>query len=694
MKFHFLFNTILAVVVLYISQIIAQEKKDPFLWLENIDGAKSMEWVKAQDTITVSALEKYPDFQKIYQRNLEIYNSKQRIAYPNMVGNYVYNFWQDSANERGLWRRTTLEDYLKPSPKWETVLDMDSLSKAEESKWAYKGANMLYPEDNLCMVNLSRGGADAVEIREFDLRTKQFVKDGFHLPEAKGYISWIDSNTIFVMTDFGKGSMTNSGYPRIAKIWKRGTPLSEAKTIFEGDTTDVASSAFTVNTPERDYEFVQRSMTFYKAYYYALVNDKLVKLDFPEDVEFDGIFKNQILLQLKHDWKVGGNTYEQGSLISIDYDKFLNGDRNFSLIYKPGERESIVGLAHTKSFLLVNRMNNVRGELFKYVLKNGNWADRKIDAPDFGTIDIVSTDDQTDNFFFAYTNFLTPTSLYYVSEDGKISKVKSLPEYFDASNLEVKQHEAVSKDGTKIPYFIIQSKNIKYDGSNPTLQYAYGGFEISMQPFYSGTVGNDWLSKGGVFVLANIRGGGEFGPKWHLAAIKQNRQKAYDDMITVSEDLIKIKITSPKYLGVMGGSNGGLLVGVMLTERPDLYNAVVCQSPLLDMKRYNKLLAGASWMAEYGNPDNPKDWAYIKKYSPYQNIRKDKTYPKALFMTSTRDDRVHPGHARKMAAKMESMGKPAFFYEYTEGGHSSGVTNKERAYESALVYSYLWMQLR
>ncbi len=694
MKYRLIINSLLLGVVLSFSQIIAQQAKDPFMWLENIDGAKSMEWVKAQDKITVSALEKYPDFKKIYQKNLEIANSKERIAYPNIVGNYIYNFWQDSLNERGLWRRTTLTEYLKSSPRWETVLDIDTLSKAENTKWAYKGANMLYPENNICMLNLSRGGADAVEIREFNLKTKQFIKDGFRLPEAKGFISWIDKNTMFVMTDFGTGSMTNSGYPRIAKIWKRGTPLSEAKTVFEGDTTDVAVSAYTVNTPERNYEFVNRSITFYTGYYYVLENGKLIKLDFPEDVEFDGVFKNQILLQLKSDWSAGGKTYKQGSLISIDYDKFLKGDRDFALIYNPGERESIVSIAHTKNFLLVNKLNNVRGELYKYDFNNGNWSGQKINAPDFGTIGIASTDDQSDNFFFTFTNFLTPTSLYFVSEGGKITKVKSLPEFFDASNFEVKQYEATSKDGTEIPYFIIQSKDIKYDGTNPTLLYAYGGFEISMQPFYSAIMGNAWLLKGGVFALANLRGGGEFGPKWHLSAIKENRHKVNEDMIAVSEDLIKRKVTSPKKLGIMGGSNGGLLVGSVFVQRPELFGAVVCQSPLLDMKRFNKLLAGASWMGEYGNPDKPEDWAYIKKYSPYQNLSKDKNYPKVLFMTSTRDDRVHPAHARKMAAKMEAMNKPVYFYEYTEGGHSAGVTNKQRAYESALVYSYLWMQLK
>lgn len=689
-----IFNSLLFSIIIIPAITFAQEKEDPFIWLEDVDGVKSMEWVKAHNTAAVSELEKFPEFQNIYEKNLQINNSKERIAYPNMIGNYIYNFWQDSVNERGIWRRASFDAYISTEPRWETVLDIDSLSKADSVQWVFKEANYLYPDYNLCILNLSRGGADASVLKEFDLRIKKFVADGFQLPEAKQYVSWIDQNALFVSSDFGEGSMTNSGYPRIAKIWKRGTPISEAKIVFEGEPTDVSVGAFTINTPERSYEFIYRGITTFTADYYALINEKPIKLELPNDIELNSIFKNQMVLRLKTDWNVGEKLYVQGSLISIDYDKFINGDRNFLLIEKPGERESIAFVSNTKDFLLVNRLNNVKGELYKYKLEDNKWMGQKINAPDYGTIDIISTADFSDKFFFSFTNFLTPTSLYLYSADGNITEVKSLPGFFDAGKFEVKQYEAVSKDGTKIPYFIVQSKNIKYDGSNPTLQYGYGGFDASMQPYYSATVGTAWLSRGGVFVMTNIRGGGEFGPKWHLSAIKENRHKAYEDMIAISEDLIKRNITSPKHLGVIGGSNGGLLVGVMVTKRPDLYNAIVCQSPLLDMKRYTKLLAGASWMGEYGDPDNVEDWAYIKEYSPYQNLSKDKNYPPVLFTTSTRDDRVHPGHARKMAAMMESLVKPVYFYEFTEGGHSAGVTNKEVAFERALTYSYLWMRLK
>ena len=427
---------------------------------------------------------------------------------------------------------------------------------------------------------------------------------------------------------------------------------------------------------------------------YAIENDKLIKLDIQDDAQFDGIFKNQMLLELKTEWNVGGKIYPQGALISIDYDKFLKADRNFDIIWKPGERTSIISVSNTKNYLLVNQLNNVCSELYKYNLKDGKWIGNKVEIPDYGTINISSTDELSDQYFFTYTGFLVPTSLYFASDDNKIQKVKSLPEFFDGSKYEVQQFEAISKDGTHIPYFLVHKKEVKLDGSNPTLLYSYGGFEISLLPSYSGILGTAWLERGGVYAYANLRGGGEFGPKWHLSAIKENRQKVNEDMIAVSEDLIARKITSTKHLGIQGGSNGGLLVGSVYTQRPDLYGAVVCQVPLLDMKRYNKLLAGASWMAEYGNPDIPDEWAYIGKYSPYQNISVDKKYPKILLMTSTRDDRVHPGHARKMAAKLESMKIPFYYYENTEGGHSAGVTNKQKAFENALAYSYLLMQLR
>jgi len=672
-----------------------QEKEDPFLWLEDIEGEKSLQWVKAQNEKTVAELKKYPEFQEIKEEILNILDSQDRIPTPSIRGDYVYNFWQDKNHERGVWRRTSFQQYLSPSPAWETVLDIDSLSQAENEKWVYKGASFLYPDYERCMLRLSRGGSDAVVMREFDLKKKNFIKDGFYLPQAKGIASWIDENTLLVCTDFGEGTLTTSGYPRMAKVWNRGTDLKEAELLYEGKTDDMGVWGFVINTQERQYRLIERALTFYTFQTYVKEDGELIKLDIPEDSEVGGFFKNQMFIHLKSDWKPGNETYPQGALISIDYDRFLRGAQDFSIILTPDARSSITSFQTTENYLLLNLLTNVRSELYQYTLQGGKWQKQKVNTPDYGTISIGSTDEFSDRYFFTYTNFLNPSTLYFVSESGKnIQKVKSLPDFFDSSQLMVQQFEVASQDGTMIPYFVVSPQNMQNDGSHPTLLYAYGGFEIPMLPRYNATVGTAWLKRGGVYVVANIRGGGEFGPKWHQAGLKENRQRVYDDFIAVSQDLIDRKITSPEHLGIMGGSNGGLLVGVAFTQRPDLYNAVVCAVPLLDMKRYNKLLAGASWMAEYGNPDISEQWEYIKQYSPYQNLKKNQDYPRVFFNTTTRDDRVHPGHARKMAAKMADQGHPFFYFENTEGGHGSGVTHEQQALMLALEYVYLHKMLK
>ncbi|MFO7889153.1 MAG: prolyl oligopeptidase family serine peptidase [bacterium] len=673
----------------------AQEKEDPFLWLEDIQGDKAMQWVKAQNEKTLSALKKHPEFEEIKNEVLKIFNSEDRIASPSIRGNYIYNFWQDETHERGIWRRTTFKQYLSGSPQWETVLDIDSLCKAEDEKWAYRGASFLYPDYERCMLNLSRGGSDAVVIREFDLKKKKFIEDGFYLPEAKGSVSWIDENTLLISTNFGEGTITQSGYPRMVKVWKRGTNLNQAKLLYEGKKEDMGVWGYVDNSPERQYQVIRRSISFYTAQVFVREKGEFIQLDIPEDSNFGGFFKNQLLVQLKSDWNIGNRTYPQGALISIDYDRFLQGERDFTIILKPDARSSITSFRTTENYLLLNMLNNVRSNLVQYTLKKGAWKRENINVPDYGTIRIGSTDEFSDRYFFTYTNFLNPSTLYFVPESKqKIQKVKSLPHFFDGSKFTVQQFEVASKDGTKIPYFVVAPEDMQKDGTNPTLLYAYGGFEVPMLPRYSAIIGTAWLAKGGVYVVANIRGGGEFGPRWHQAGLKENRQRVYDDFFTVSEDLVEKKITSPDHLGIMGGSNGGLLVGVAYTQRPDLYNAVVCSVPLLDMKRYNKLLAGASWMAEYGNPDIPEQWEYIKNYSPYQNLKESKDYPRVFFNTTTRDDRVHPGHARKMAAKMAAQGHPFFYFENTEGGHGSGVTHEQQALMTALEYVYLHKMLK
>jgi prolyl oligopeptidase len=688
-------NLLIVLSFLCSTVLICQEQKDPYLWLEEIEGEKTLEWVKTKNNATVEALQKHPEFKEINKNILDILNSKEQIAYPSIWGEYIYNFWQDDINERGLWRRTTLEEYFKDSPRWETVLDLDDLCKKEGEKWAYKGASFLYPQFDRALLFLSRGGSDAVVIREFDLIKNNFVKDGFYAPEAKGFADWIDENTILIKTDFGKGTMTTSGYPRILKIWNRRTPLKEARTIFQAEESDMGCYVDVINTTERQYVVITRKIDLYKSDFLMMENDSLIKLEIPEDSQFDGFLKNQMLIELKSDWNIEGKIFKQGSLISIDYTKFLNGNSDFQVLFEPEERSSLVSVSITQNFLLINKLTNVRSELFKYSLKDDNWISKKVKTPDYGSIFMIDWNYFTDQYFFIYENFLEPTSLYYVFPDGeKMEKVKSQPDFFNSQNFEVKQFEALSKDGTRIPCFVVCNKNTEFDGSNPTLLYGYGGFEIAEVPYYSAEIGVAWLEKGGVYVLSNIRGGGEFGPKWHQIAIKENRQRAFDDFISVAEDLIIRKITTPKHLGIKGASNGGLLVGVAFTQRPDLYSAVVCSRPLLDMERYNKLLAGPSWVAEYGNPDVPEEWEYIKKYSPYHNILSDKKYPRILFTTTKRDDRVHPGHARKMVAKMVSQGHEVLYFENTEGGHGVAVTNEDWAFVRSLEWIFLLNTLK
>jgi prolyl oligopeptidase len=444
----------------------------------------------------------------------------------------------------------------------------------------------------------------------------------------------------------------------------------------------------------RTYEFASRGVTFFTSEEYLRQGDQWTPIDKPADALLSTC-EDQLLLRLRSDWKVNGSTYPSGSLLAADFKQYLQGDRHFETLFLPTPRKSLAGTSATKNYLVVNELDNVKNRLYALQHKNGQWTRTALDTPAFGSVSLTGIDaDESDDYFMTVTDFLTPSSLYLGSlpSAGK-EKLKSLPAYFKAGGLEISQHEATSKDGTRVPYFQVSRTNLVLNGANPTLLYGYGGFEIPMLPNYNAGVGSAWLERGGVYVLANIRGGGEFGPTWHEAARKQNRQRAYDDFIAVAEDLAARKVTSPKHLGIQGGSNGGLLMGVMLTERPDLFKAVVCQVPLLDMRRFNKLLAGASWMDEYGNPDKPEEWTYLSKYSPYQNVRASTQYPRVLFTTSTRDDRVHPGHARKMVARMKEQGHDVLYYENIEGGHGGAANNKQAAYMSALAYTFLLKEL-
>ena len=684
---------LIAVVALALCGIAgAEEPEDPYLWLEEVEGEKALDWVKERSAQDTAVLEAVPVYGEIHENLLEIYNSSDRIPSVGIRGAWLFNYWRDAEHVRGIWRRTFLDEYMKDEPSWETVLDLDALAEAEDENWVWKGSNCLPPEYRHCMITLSRGGSDAAVEREFDTVAKAFVEDGFILPEAKARVSWKDKDTLWVGTDFGEGSLTTSGYPRIAKQWNRGTPLDEAVTVFEGSVDDVASGIYSDHSADGRYDIVSVTPEYYRGTSYLRLDGRLIKLDFPEDAKLYGFFKDHMLLNLRTDWEIDGATYPADALLTIDLDDFLAGGRDFEVLFEPSERVSFGSLGTTANHLLYSTLDNVRGRLHRLVPGDEGWIKEEIKLPGLGTVGISSTGDADDSFFFYYTDFLSPSSLFFVPDGGEPKMVKTSPSWFDPEGMTVDQYEAASADGVMIPYFVVKPKDFEANGKNPTFLYAYGGFEQSQLPSYLGSRGPSWVSRGGVYVVANIRGGGEFGPEWHMAAVKENHQRNFDDLIAVAEDLIRREITSPDHLGIMGGSQGGLLVGGAFVQRPELFKAVVCQVPLLDMKRYNKLLAGASWMAEYGNPDTD-DWDYIKTWSPYHNLDKDADYPDVYFYTSTLDDRVHPGHARKMVAKMTDMGHKVFYYENTEGGHAAGANLNQRAYSTALSYAYLWMML-
>jgi prolyl oligopeptidase len=669
----------------------AQQPDDPYLWLEEVEGDSAMAWVEAQNAATVEALSAEAVYDSIYRSTLEVLNSEDRIAYPSILNGALYNFWQDEAHPRGLWRRTSWDSYLSGEPRWETVLDVDALAAKEGKPWVFHGADCI-PGGTRCMVALSRGGADAEEVREFDLETRDFVPGGFFLPEAKSSTAWDGRDRLLVATDFGPGSLTTSGYPRVAKLWLRGTPLAQARTLLEGEEGDVGVNVGAFETADGAHPFVIRRPTFFESTTRLLRGDSTVALDLPADAD-PALLRDRLLVYLRSPWEVGGRTLPGNAVVAIGLAAFLSGGRDFEVVAAASERQTIEGIGTTRDYALVPMLDDVRGVLMRYRRVDGKWVGERVPAPDPGEVRLASTDPGTDRYFFAYESFLQPTTLYLSEPDGAVRAVAHLPARFDTTGLEVRQLEATSRDGTRVPYFVVGRRDLPMDGTNPTLLYGYGGFQISMTPGYSAVLGREWLRRGGVYALANIRGGGEFGPAWHRAALKEHRQRAYDDFIAVAEDLERRGITSPRHLGIEGGSNGGLLMGVMLTQRPDLFHAIAILNPLLDMKRYSHLLAGASWMGEYGDPDVPEQWAYISRYSPYQNLKRGQPYPRVYISTTTRDDRVHPGHARKMAAKMEAMGYPVLFYENTEGGHGAGVTNEQRARAQALVWTYLWGEL-
>jgi prolyl oligopeptidase len=669
---------------------------DPYLWLEDVSGNESLDWVREQNATAHDALEANAEFERLRSDLLAILDSDAKIPYVEKLGSHYYNFWKDKEHQRGIWRRTTLKEYRKPEPEWETLLDQDALNEAEGENWVWHGAECLKPVDSgqpyeRCLIALSRGGADADVTREFDLTTNEWVRNGFFRAEAKGALGWIDRDTVFVFTDFGEGSLTESGYPRIVKEWKRGTPMAEARLVYEGQAEDMYIGAMHDDTQGHERDFVVRYLAFYNDELYLRgTGGELSRVEAPNSAN-KSVHRDWLFLELREPWVVAGRTWPAGSLLATQFDQFMAGEREFEALFEPTETTSLAGFAWTKNHLLLNVLDNVKNRISVLTPGADGWMRAALaGAPTLGTLSATAVDDEeSDDYFLTVTDFLTPTTLYLGSVGRTPEKLKELPAFFDAGGLAISQHFATSKDGTRIPYFLVAREKIEKDGENRTLLYGYGGFEVSLTPSYSASVGRGWLSQGGVYAVANIRGGGEFGPRWHQAALKEERHKAYEDFAAVAEDLIRKKITRPGRLGIQGGSNGGLLVGNMLTRYPRLFGAVVCQVPLLDMQRYHRLLAGASWMAEYGDPDKPEEWAYIRKFSPYHNVRTDVDYPPVLFATSTRDDRVHPGHARKMMARMLEQGHDALYYENIEGGHGGAADNPQQAYMQALAYTFL-----
>jgi prolyl oligopeptidase len=688
----------LPVAILVSIPVTAADEKDadPYLWLEDVTGQKALDWVKARNAESTAELAQTPEFKELDARLLKIYDSKEKIPFIAKHGPYYYNFWRDEKNKRGLWRRTTLEEYRKPDPKWETVLDLDALGDAEKENWVWHGANFREPANDRCLVSLSRGGADASVVREFDPVAKEFVKDGFFLPEAKSFVAWKDLNTLLVGTDFGAGTLTDSGYPRVVREWARGTKPADAKLVYEGEKTDVGVFTGVDHAKGFEREFVDRAITFWESEHFLRRDGKLIKIEKPLDAEASA-HREWLLIRLRSQWNVGGKSYPAGALLAANFEAFLKGERKFDVLFEPTERTSLASFSATRNYILLNELDNVRSRITVLGRKDGAWT--RTDLPGLPRIASANASavepDESDDYFLTVNDYLSPVTLSLgTAGKGAAEKLKQNPAFFDAKGLTVSQHEATSKDGTKIPYFQVSREKMPLDGTAPTLLYGYGGFEVPLTPGYNSAAGAGWLEKGGVFVVANIRGGGEFGPKWHQAALKSNRHRAYEDFAAVAEDLARRKVTSPKHLGIMGGSNGGLLMGNMLTLYPQLFGAIVCQVPLLDMRRYHKLLAGASWMAEYGDPDKTSEWDFIKTFSPYHNARKEAKYPRTLFTTSTRDDRVHPGHARKMVAKLKEQGHDVVYYENIEGGHGGAADNKQRAFMDALAYTFLWKQLK
>ena len=681
------------------SQAHEVTEQDPYRWLEDVTGSAALDWVRAHNEVTLASLSGGARFASLRAEAREVLDADDRIPFARRRGEYLYNFWQDAEHPKGLWRRTTLEEYRTDRPAWEILLDVDALAAEEEENWVWQGASVLRQGGyRQALVHLSRGGADASVVREFDIATRGFVEGGFYVPEAKTDVGWIDADRIYVGTDFGPGSLTSSGYPRLVKEWHRGTRLSEAALVYEGKPDDVGVHAFHDPTEGFERDFVVRNIEFYRTELWLRTPaGDLVQVPVPEDAIAD-VHREWLLIQTRSPWAVGGASYPAGALLAARFDAFLAGEHDLTVLFVPDAHTSLSYHAWTRNHLILNMLHDVRSQLAVLTPAGGSeggWGGGRgaglAGVPDFAHTDIADTDPyDSDEYMLVATGFTEPDTLLYGQVGGETEALKRAPAFFDAAGMSVRQFFATSADGTAVPYFVVGPD---HPGPGPTLLTGYGGFEISLTPSYSGIIGRGWLARGGTYVVANLRGGGEYGPQWHLSAIKKHRHLVYEDFAAVATDLVTRGIATRDLLGIEGASNGGLLMGVMLTRYPQLFGAIVSQVPLLDLRRYNELLAGASWMAEYGDPREPAEWDYIRPFSPYHNTSATDRYPPVLFITSTRDDRVHPGHARKMVALLAAEGHDVSYYENIEGGHGAAADNEQRALKWALVLEFLWQRL-
>ncbi|MER8432678.1 prolyl oligopeptidase family serine peptidase [Mesorhizobium caraganae] len=667
--------------------------EDNFLWLEDRTSKQSLDWVHRQNEVTVGELQGDPSYQPAFETALDLMTAEDNIAVGAALNGHVYNFWQDKTNVLGLWRRTTVVSYKTEKPDWETIIDFDVLSAKEGVKWVFSGASRLYPDFNLCLVAMSPDGGDASEMREFDIEAKSFVEGGFRAPASKSGFSWLDKDTVLVSAAIEEEDKTQSGYPRVVKLWKRGTRLEDATPTFEAEKQDLAAGVGVEYDGDRQYLFLARAIAFFSSHsFLRLPSGENRRIPLPDDVTDTALFKGRFVFSVRSPWTApDGTECQPDGLYSLDFERWIDtGDLGpIETMLAPAHRVSIAGIARTQDRLFINLMDNVRGKVIVAERSREGWSLKPVALPENGNVGIAHAEHFGSSVSFSFTDFLTPSSIIWSDDDGEtLTTVKSQPARFDASPLISEQFEARSKDGTMIPYFVVRRRDQK--GPVPTLLYGYGGFEVPLLPGYAGVRGRLWLEKGNAYVQACIRGGGEFGPAWHQAALKGNRQTAFDDFAAVAKDVVKRGIATAGSLGIQGGSNGGLLTGVSLTQHPELFGAVIIEVPLLDMLRYTDLPPGASWMGEYGDPSKPEEARWLGAYSPYQHVSGDAAYPPVLLTTSTADDRVHPGHARKMAARLQEAGHDrTLFFEETEGGHGGRGDRRPQAAQTAMKYVFL-----